>query len=140
MKKVYTNSDDLKLAFPSANFPLEFSQWDDWIKKTESENYSLTFYEEENVVAHLAIKNYTSSPGLCYLCFLCTSPEFRGRDFSRKILNLTYKFCFNKLNKRHLWLVVDEQNTIAYNLYLKEGFSIVDKKLAGVRLIKELRA
>jgi RimJ/RimL family protein N-acetyltransferase len=138
LEKIYSNKSDLNLAFPSATFPIEKSEWLTWINNKDSKNYSLTFYENDEAIGHLALKNYTQSPGLCYLCFFCIKRSHRGQSLSSLILELTYDYCSGILGKSELWLVVDEQNTIAYSLYRREGFQVVDKKEAGFRMRKDL--
>lgn len=136
ISKIYSTKEDLSLAYPSASFPLIEAEWKTWINKAESDNYSLLFYENEELVSHLALKNFKDSPSICYLCFFIIDTKNRGKGRAKEVLSLCYNFITGVLNKKELWLVVDENNTSAYTLYKKEYFEFVDYKAAGIRMRK----
>lgn len=138
IQNIYRNHEDLKLAFPSAQYPLDSKEWNDWISKPDSKNLSLLFYKNSNLIAHLALKNYLEEPGLCYLCFFIVDPDFRGKGLSKEALSLTYSYVRDELEKDELWLVVSEKNKNAYGLYKKEGFLVLDKRPGGLRMRKKL--
>ncbi|WP_127716571.1 GNAT family N-acetyltransferase [Halobacteriovorax sp. HLS] len=138
IRLLYQNPDDLSLAFPSASFPVDESQWNKWMANADSENYSLTFYLDDIPISHLSLKSYKESPGLCYLCFFIVDSEYRAKGYAKEAMSLTYDFIRSVLKKNEVWLIVDPNNTSAYSLYRKEGFKIVDKKLAGLRLKKKI--
>ncbi len=48
--------------------------------------------------------------------------ELRGKGFGSKAFVLLKKFCFDEMNIHRIWLAVIETNTIALNLYKKQGF------------------
>ena len=59
--------------------------------------------------------------------------KFRGK----KLAVPAYKIFFNKINKKEIFLYVDEKNTRAYNLYKKLGFKkIKNLKINGIESIK----
>jgi RimJ/RimL family protein N-acetyltransferase len=138
ISKIYSNPEDLFLAYPSASFPLIFSEWNTWINKEESDNYSLLFYKEEKLISHLTFKNYKEDPSICYLCFFIIDQGYRGLGLAGEVLSLSYHFAKTVLKKKDLWLVVDENNKPAHSLYKKEKFEVVDIRSAGLRMRKSI--
>ncbi|OUR96176.1 hypothetical protein A9Q84_07390 [Halobacteriovorax marinus] len=136
--KLYRNPEDLKLAYPSADYPVNSSEWNEWINCEKANCFSLLFYQDEELVSHLAIKDYHANPGLCYLCFFIIDPNHRSKGYSKEILNQTYEFVKEQLQKKDLWLVVSEENPIAHGLYTKEGFLQIDTRPGGIRMKKRL--
>lgn len=53
--------------------------------------------------------------------------EFRGKGYSKEIINMVLKFGFKILKLRKIVLSVFDRNDIAKNLYLRVGFQITDK-------------
>jgi len=135
---LYKNKQDLKLAFPSARFPVDMKDWQTWIEKTESENFSLLWGDKDGFISHLAIKCFREKPGIVYLCFFIIDEKYRGKGLSSKILDDAYRFVREELDKSELWLVVDPKNKKAFNIYLNEGFKIIDEREAGLRMMKQL--
>ncbi|WP_372651284.1 GNAT family N-acetyltransferase [Halobacteriovorax sp.] len=138
IKNLYRNEKDLKLAYPTASFPINIDEWNSWMSKGESKNFSLTWFRDEAPISHIAIMSYIVDPGLVYLCFFIIDDEFRGKKLAKEILESVYSFVRKELRKNELWLVVDSKNNKAFNLYKREGFEIIDNRPAGIRMRKKL--
>lgn len=139
VRKIYRSQNDLSLSFPSASFPIVFSEWEHWISKSVSKNYSLSWKIADEIVGHAALKSYIDKPGIVYLCFFIVDIEYRGIGLSSKFLKDVYRFVLDELSKKELWLVVDPKNKKAFNLYKKEGFKYIDENNSGYRMKKKLR-
>lgn len=48
--------------------------------------------------------------------------DFRGQGLSKRVYDLIFTLCFNKMNMNRLWLLVMSTNTIAKGLYVSLGF------------------
>ncbi|KRB55641.1 GNAT family N-acetyltransferase [Flavobacterium sp. Root186] len=77
---------------------------------------------------------FESQAGEFYIDTLGVNPHHRGKGIGSKILQFLIEEYVHK-NKQTLGLLVDEDNPLAKNLYLKLGFKVVgEKKLVGKKL------
>jgi ribosomal protein S18 acetylase RimI-like enzyme len=75
----------------------------------------------------------TSEENKEYFIGLDIQKKFRGMKFAVP----AYNIFFNKINKKEVFLYVDQKNTRAYNLYKKLGFKkIKNLKINGISSIK----
>lgn len=59
-------------------------------------------------------------------------PRCRGQGFGTKMYHLVFKYCFDVLNKRRIWLLVLDYNESAKNLYHKVGMAVEGKQREAV--------
>lgn len=77
---------------------------------------------------------FESQAGEFYIDTLGVNPDHQGKGIGSKILQFLIEEYVHK-NKQTLGLLVDEDNPLAKNLYLKLGFKVVgEKKLVGKKL------
>ena len=81
--------------------------------------------QEGNIVGCFALRN--KGPKTVYLYDFTILSEYRGKGYSRRVLNLIYGLCIER-NKLKLSLYVKKSNEVALELYKSEGFCIYTKK------------
>lgn len=81
--------------------------------------------QDDNVIGCFALRDKGSKT--VYLYDFTILQEYRGKGYSRKVLNQIYGMCLER-NKLKLSLYVKKSNEVAFELYKSEGFSLYTKK------------
>lgn len=61
-----------------------------------------------------------------YIQMVAIYPQYRGKDYSKQLLNHAYQVAISQECQR-LVLDVDERNTVAIGAYKKMGFEVIDQ-------------
>ncbi len=106
-------------------WPWGHSHWQDLAK--DSQNYSLFTIGSENELTGLALYYIPPSSSLVHLLKLIMTPSVRRQGWGQKLL-LKSMQDLQKINRSEFYLEVEENNTVALNLYNKIGYKILCRK------------
>ena len=127
LEHLYSNVEDLRLAWTKAMLPFNREQWIEWFKESkERKAYSLYLEKDGATIGHSAVLKYKSGPELSYMCFLIIDQELRGKGYGKELTRLTCDFVRQKIPSKEVYLMVSPENIPAYSCYLNSGFHYVD--------------
>ena len=132
---LYSDAQDLKLAFPKAKFPFYPKEWEEQFP-SNSENCSLLFMLQNKVIGHTAI--LLSHEDL-YLCYVILQKDLRRNGLAKKMILLSEEFCRLNYDHKDLFLNVGKENIFAQKLYQSLGYVIFDEFEGNDKMVKRLK-
>ena len=135
IKHLYIDKNDLKLASPNAKFPFcEHECEADFAMN--SENSSLLFKYQGQIIGHIAFLPKAED---IYLCYVILLPDYRGKNVAEDMITQAEEFC--RLNYPHheLHLNVNKENPRAKKLYEKLGYMTYAELDDKFKMVKRLK-
>lgn len=127
LSALYSDREDLLLAWPKAKHPFCKNQWREWFEEgPQRESFSLVLYDGTVPIGHCAVAAYKEAPGVVYLCFLIIKKSHRGEGAGKVLVQKSCDFVKKRLKKKAVYLMVDKDNVDAWHCYKKSGFFHVD--------------
>lgn len=85
----------------------------------------LIYDNEGKIIAYLVgeIKHLVDGRNVYYISYIFVSDKFRNRRLGSQLLDILADKC-RELNAKFIVLTCDSYNKIAYNFYIKRGFTV----------------
>lgn len=135
IQHLYSDLQDLRLAFPKARFPFFKEEWESAFSK-DPENSSLLFKIQNQTVGHIALLPNGEELFMCWVVLL---PEFRGKNLANKMITATEEFCRLNYSHEELHLNVYKGNLRAIKVYTRLGYEIYREEEEKFKMKKKLR-
>lgn len=103
-------------------FPIAEVEGGDTASQEMASELTSNVSDEPDVLAPYNLE----SPGTWYICALALFPEFRGEGVGTEFLAIAHQQAAER-GFSELSLLCFEQNTRALNLYLRNGFKVIDR-------------
>ncbi len=113
------NERELFYMFPSASYPLKVEQMREILKRREAHT---TFFYDDKIVGYANIYGYEDEK-IPYIGHVILSSEYRGRGLGKKMIEVMIEKAENLYKNDKIRIAVINENTHAFLLYMKLGFS-----------------
>ena len=131
---MFGKREDLHLVWPYAHYPFDHGQWQEVLDHTKG-NWSFLVFWDGIPAGHAALR-VSDTPGTRHVSFLYLKKQFRSRGIGRRMIESLETFARDRLNVRHLTLVVRTYNPPARRCYLNCGFKPYAQEGTLIRMAK----
>lgn len=138
LKESLITQQEMKLVNPNASFPFEEQYWRNFYFMDDGPSISLLFQEENKTIAHAALKQFPSRDNQIFLCFVYLLEHYRGKGYSKKLLENVELFLKREFKVSEYYLNVLIENITAFKCYEKFGFQEISRNDTTIRMKKVL--
>lgn len=138
LKSSLKSKEEMSLVNPSAVFPFEEEYWLSFYHMDNYPSFSLLLQRDDEVIAHAALKQFPNRENHIFLCFVYLLEDYRGKGYSKKLLNEVETFLKKEFQSSEYYLNVLIDNVPAFKCYEKFGFKEIGRNDKSIRMKKIL--